>query len=109
MTINERVKEIRLLLNKSQREFAHAIFVSNGYISEIETGRKEVNERLIHLLSSTFHINKQWLLTGKGNAFCDTTKERLDRMSVLFHELNQEFQDYVLQQMDILIKLQNKI
>jgi len=109
MTINERIKEIRRILNKSQRDFAKAIYVSNGYLSEIETGRKEVNERLIHLLSSTFHVNKQWLITGKGNAFCNTTKERLDRMSWLFHELNPEFQDYVLQQMDILIKLQNKL
>ncbi|MCL2184538.1 MAG: helix-turn-helix domain-containing protein [Treponema sp.] len=109
MTINERIKEIRRLLNKSQREFAKAIYVSNGYLSEIETGRKEVNERLIHLLSSTFHVNKQWLLTGKGSTFINSIKDRLDKMSVLFNELNPEFQDYVLQQMDILIKLQNKL
>ena len=37
MTVNERIKEIRNTLNKSQREFAKEVYVSNGYLSEIET------------------------------------------------------------------------
>jgi len=107
MTVNERIKEIRHILKKSQREFAHAVFVSNGYLSEIETGHKEVKERLLHLISSTFSVNKQWLLTGKGRIFNSTPEEKMERMTNLFNELYPEYQDFVLRQIDELIELQN--
>jgi transcriptional regulator with XRE-family HTH domain len=107
MTINERIKEIRLALQKSQREFAKAIFVSYGYLSEIETGRKEVNTRLIHLISTTFSVNKHWLLNGEGGMFNNTAEEKLKRITSVFNELNPEYQDFVLRQIDELIELQN--
>jgi len=107
MTINERIKEIRQQLSKSQREFAKEIYVSNGYLSEIETGQKEVNNRLVHLISSAFSVNKHWLLTGQGRMFNITPEEKLVRMTSLFNELYPEFQDFVLRQIDELIELQN--
>ena len=107
MTVNERIKEIRHILKKSQREFSQAVFVSNGYLSEIETGHKEVKERLIHLISSTFSVNKQWLLTGKGRMFNSTPEEKMERMTNLFNELYPEYQDFLLRQIDELIILQN--
>ena len=107
MTINERIKEIRQQLNKSQREFAKIIYVSNGYLSEIETGHKEVNDRLIHLISSAFSVNKHWLLTGEGQMFNNTSEEKMERMTSLFNELYPEFQDFILKQIDELIELQN--
>jgi len=107
MTVNKRIKEIRNILNKSQREFAKAVYVSNGYLSEIENGQKEVNNRLIHLISSAFSVNKHWLLTGEGRMFNDTSEERMERMASLFSELYPEFQDFVLRQIDELVELQN--
>ena len=107
MTVNERIKQIRQTLHKSQREFAKAIYVSNGYLSEIETGQKEANARLIHLISTTYSVNKHWLLTGEGRMFNDTSEEKMERMTNLFNELYPEFQDFVLRQIDELIELQN--
>jgi len=107
MTVNERIKEIRQILNKSQREFAKEVYVSNGYLSEIETGHKEVNDRLIYLISSTFSVNKHWLTTGKGRMFNSTPEEKMERMINLFNELYPEYQDFVLRQIDELIELQN--
>jgi len=107
MTVNERIKEIRHILNKSQREFAQAVYVSYGYLSEVETGRKETNDRLIHLISSTFSVNKHWLLTGEGRMFNSTPEEKMERMTSLFNELYPEYQDFVLRQIDELIELQN--
>jgi len=107
MTVNERIKEIRHILNKSQREFAKAVYVSNGYLSEIETGHKEVKDRLIHLICSAFSVNKHWLLTGKGRMLNSTPKEKMERMTNLFNELYPEYQDFVLRQIDELIELQN--
>jgi len=107
MTINERIKEIRHILNISQREFAQAVYVSYGYLSEIETGHKEVKDRLVHLISSAFSVNKHWLLTGKGRMFNSTPQEKMEKMTSLFNELYPEYQDFVLRQIDELIELQN--
>ena len=107
MTVNERIKEIRNTLNKSQREFAHDVYVSYGYLSEVENGRKEAKDRLIHLISSAFSVNKHWLLTGEGRMFNSTAEERMERMTGLFNELYPEYQDFVLRQIDELLELQN--
>jgi len=107
MTINERIKEIRHALNISQREFAQAVYVSYGYLSEIETGHKEVKDRLVHLIASAFSVNKHWLLTGKGRMFNSTPQEKMERMTSVFNELYPEYQDFVLRQIDELIELQN--
>jgi transcriptional regulator with XRE-family HTH domain len=107
MTINERIKKIRLALNKSQREFAKLVYISNGYLSEIETGHKEVKARLIHIISNTFSVNSHWLLNGEGNMFNSTPERKMERMIGLFNELYPEYQDFVLRQIDELIGLQN--
>ncbi|MCL1932064.1 MAG: helix-turn-helix domain-containing protein [Treponema sp.] len=107
MTINERIKEIRHTLHKSQRDFAQSVYVSCGYLSEVETGHKEVKDRLVHLIASAFSVNKHWLLTGKGRMFNSTPQEKMERMTSLFNELYPEYQDFVLRQIDELIELQN--
>jgi len=107
MTINERIRELRCSLKLSQRAFAKAVFVSNGYLADIELGHNEVKERLIHLISSAFSVNKHWLLTGKGRMFNSTTDEKMERMKNLFNELYPEYQDFILRQIDELIELQN--
>ena len=107
MTINERIKEARCKLKLSQRAFAKAVYVSNGYLADIELGNNEVKDRLIHLISTTFSVNKHWLLTGEGRMFNSTPEEKLERVTALFNELYPEFQDFVLRQIDELIELQN--
>ena len=107
MTVNERIKELRRSLCFSQRAFAKAIYVSNGYLADIELGHNEVKDRLIHLITSTFSVNKQWLLTGEGDKFDTTPEEKLEKISRLFLDLCPEFQDFVLKQIDELIELQN--
>jgi len=107
MTINERIKELRNTLKLSQRAFAKAIYVSNGYLAGIELGHNEVKNRLVHLISSAFSVNKHWLLTGEGRMFNSTQKEKLERITSLFNELYPEYQDFVLRQIDELIELQN--
>ena len=107
MTVNERIKLLRNTLNLSQRAFAKAVYVSNGYLADIELGNNEVKDRLIHLISGAFSANKHWLYTGEGPMFNSTTEEKLERMTSLFNELYPEFQDFVLRQIDELIMLQN--
>jgi transcriptional regulator with XRE-family HTH domain len=107
MTVNERIRELRHALKLSQRDFAKAVYVSNGYLADIELGHNRVKERLLHLIVSAFPVNKHWLLSGEGPMFSSTPEQKLDQMASLFSELYPEFQDFVLRQIDELIELQN--
>ena len=84
MTINERIVELRHALELSQRSFAKAVYLSNGYLAGIELGHNKVKDRLIHLITDIFSVNKHWLLTGEGAMFKSSTEEKLQRMSALF-------------------------
>jgi transcriptional regulator with XRE-family HTH domain len=107
-SINDRLKQVRLALNLSQRAFSKGIFLkSGGYYGDIETHRNEVNERVIELVSSIYRVNKVWLRTGKGQMFDRKIDSQLEEMTVLFNQLNPHFKEYVLVQVKQLVKLQN--
>jgi transcriptional regulator with XRE-family HTH domain len=107
-SISERIKAVRHALKLSQIKFSAAIYISNGYLAEIELGNRRVNERIIQLITTTFGVNKEWLKTGLGEMFVSTPDEKCERIANLFKELNPEFQNYVLSQIDQLINLQNQ-
>jgi transcriptional regulator with XRE-family HTH domain len=103
MTISKRIRQLRKALNLSQVEFAKAIFISNGYIAELECEHRRVNDRIIHLISLTFGVSEKWLKNGEGAMFYKTPGEKLQRMVGLFNELPAKFQDYVMQQIEQLL------
>jgi transcriptional regulator with XRE-family HTH domain len=103
MTVNERLKLARKALNMSQAEFAKTIYISNGYIAELESNHRKVNDRIIHLISLTFGISEKWLKNGDGEMFYKTPSEKLQRMIDLFNELSPKFQDYVMTQIETLL------
>jgi transcriptional regulator with XRE-family HTH domain len=105
MTISNRIRYIRKTLNMSQVEFAKAIYISNGYIAELECEHRRINDRIIHLISLTFGVNEKWLKTGEGEMFYKTPSEKLQRMVGLFNELPPKFQDYVMQQIEQLLNV----
>jgi transcriptional regulator with XRE-family HTH domain len=108
MTIGKRVKYIRETLNMSQVQFARAIYISNGYIAELECEHRRVNDRIAHLISLTFGVNEKWLKTGEGDMFYNTPGEKLQRMVNLFNDLPPKFQDYVMMQIEQLLNVTNK-
>jgi len=89
----------------SQVEFAKAIYISNGYIAELECEHRKINDRIIHLISLTFGVNEKWLKKGEGEMFFQTPGEKLQRMVSLFNELPPKFQDYIMLQIEQLIKI----
>ena len=105
MTISKRIRHVRQTLNMSQVEFAKAIYISNGYIAELECEHRRVNDRIIHLISLTFGVSEKWLKTGEGDMFFKTPGEKLQRMISLYNELPTKFQDYVTQQIEQLLKM----
>lgn len=67
--MQERLKEIRKLLNLNQSEFAEKLNLSRGQIACYETGRRSVSIRTINDICREFDINKEWLMTGEGEIY----------------------------------------
>ena len=65
-TINDRFKQVRLLLNMSQEEFGKSIGLSKSGVSNIEKGERGLRDTYINVICTQFNINSQWLRTGKG-------------------------------------------
>lgn len=67
--MNERIKEIRKKLDKTQEEFASKLGLSRNFITQIETGAKKPSDRTISDICREFNVNETWLRTGEGEMF----------------------------------------
>lgn len=108
MSIHERIREIRQALGLSQAKFAKDISISSGYVAGLELGNRKVNDRMIKLICTQYNVNEAWLRDGTGEMFRSASDSRLERIIALFQQLESAFQDYVLEQTDRLLALQNR-
>lgn len=79
MAANERLKFMREALGLSQAEFGEIIGLSRSGVSEIESGRRNVTEKHIKMLTlqpvDGKYINEEWLRSGEGTPFKKLSKE----------------------------------
>lgn len=106
MSANQRIKQVRQALNLSQAKFAKAISISNGYLAGIELGNRKVNDRLVKLVSVTFNVSDTWLKTGVGDMFEERPNQLAESAISLFKELKPAYQQYILNQIDQLLEIQ---
>jgi len=107
--IKDRVIKIRKAINASQREFAKRIFISQTLLGAIELGKRNVNERTIQLIVTEFKVNREWLLTGKGDMFVSPPPDlQLEKLLDIFKQLDQPLRDYLLDQSKGLLKIQQE-
>ena len=72
--INERFRKLRESCNKNQTEWAEILGLSRSGVSVIESGRRNVTDKHIKLLSvwggvNGRQINEEWLRNGTGDMF----------------------------------------
>lgn len=108
MTINQRVKEVRLALNLSQAKFAKALSMSNGYIAGIELEHNKVNDRIVKLLYFIYNVSEVWLKTGEGDMFLKAPDHDLKLASATFKKLKPVYQEYIIKQINELLEIQEK-
>ena len=107
--LRERIKLVRETLNVSQRDFAKRIYISQALLGEIELGNRKVSDRTIHLISTEFNVNKDWLLTGNGDMFTAPPADlQLEKLIELFCQLDKPLRDYLLEQTKGLLKIQTE-
>ena len=107
--VKDRIIKIRKALNVSQREFAKRIFISQTLLGAIELGKRNVNERTIQLITTEFKVNREWLLTGKGDMFVSPPPDlQLEKLLDIFNQLDKPLRDYLLDQSKGLLKIQQE-
>lgn len=67
--MNERIKELRKLLNLTQREFANKIGMQTNTIAVYEMGVRKPKSSTISIICHEFNVNEEWLLNGIGDTF----------------------------------------
>lgn len=107
-TINDRIKKIRLKLGLSQVKFCKEIFLSPGHYASIELYNREVNSRIIKLISVIYNVREEYLKTGKEPMFSKIPDIKLQKIIGVFQELPDEYKDYILQQIDLIKKLRQR-
>ncbi len=79
----ERLKIFRKSLNLTQIEFSKLINSSNGHVSDMEKGRKNITDSTLDLLSLKCNANIEWIKTGVGDMF----KKPLDEVGYYVEDL----------------------
>ena len=104
--VHDRLKEIRQHFKMSIREFSKEIYFSHGVYGQVEYGTREPNDRIIQLISSRFNINKNWILTGKGDMFSSQPPDiRLEKILEIYNTVGDTLKDCLLDQSKILLKI----
>jgi len=109
MEIKDRVKAIRTTVGITQVKFAKRIAVATSYISEIENGVKEINERAIRLIIAEFNVNEIWLRTGQGSMFNEDLSVSVSEAMGIFKSLDQNFQDGALKILALLTEMNGSV
>jgi transcriptional regulator with XRE-family HTH domain len=65
----KRLRDVRRVLDISQKDFAAQLFVSPSFLSEIESGKTKPGYNFLLKLAAVFDVNPAWLLLGKGAMF----------------------------------------
>lgn len=61
----ERIKEFRKKIKLKQKEFAEALGYSQGYVAEIEKGKREPSRDFLKKLNSVFGLSTDFVLYGE--------------------------------------------
>jgi transcriptional regulator with XRE-family HTH domain len=109
VSVNSRIKAVRKTLGLSQRAFCKGIFLSQGFYAQIEGGIKKANERICELISGKYNVNREWLLTGKGEMFSGPAPDvELEQLIEIYRELDPLFREYIMLQIKQLLSVQER-
>lgn len=105
--MKNRIKQIRKDKGLTQVEFGEKIGVKGNTITNYETGLRNPTDAVLLAICREFCINKDWLLTGKGDMYDLPEDEVAAIVSDLLEESN-PFYDIIISIMKSYKKLDDK-
>ena len=63
--VGRRIRELRGF-ETTQEELAKRLYITQGYLSAIERGEKEIGAEILLRISREFGKSMEWLLTGQS-------------------------------------------
>ena len=79
--MNERIKQLRKVLNLSQESFSSKLNISRSHFAMIENGSKNITDRVFSDICRVFNVNEEWLINGTGEMFAPTFNDKLDQLA----------------------------
>ena len=73
--MNERLKELRTLLELTQSEFGEKIGLTAEIISAVEKSNCSLTNHSVSLICTCFGVNEIWLRAGVGGPFDEMTED----------------------------------
>ena len=104
MEISHRIKKIRLDNSLSIEKFAALINEKRQRMQDIELMRQKVPQEVLSKVVEDFHINANWLLTGKGRMH-SKPEDFNDAPFSLYNKLSDHQRNEVLSVMEEKIRL----
>lgn len=92
INVIKRIKQLRSdkFFNLSQQEFANRIGISRSNLSNIETGKVKLTDRVAKDICKEFHINYLWLTEGEGEAIKEIPQEIFDEVKKAYDLSNDD-------------------
>lgn len=87
--IGERIKEFRTSQNLSRDELGNKLGISRDVVNNIERGRlKKLPEATIKLICLKFNVDYDWIMTGQGEMFHESSDKLQDTINNLLEDEN---------------------
>lgn len=105
--MKDRIKKIRKNADLTQEKFAERLGIKRNTVATYETGKSEPMDNIIISICREFNVNREWLLTGKGDMYNMPEDEVAAVVSDLLEEDN-PFYDLIVGIMRTYQKLDSK-
>ena len=76
MTEGERIREVRTSLGLTLEKFGAALNVTKVSVSNVETGRNALSDRMCADVCRVYNVDEMWLRTGEGEMFRRLTRRQ---------------------------------
>lgn len=77
----EMMKQLRLHLDLSQKEFGERFGASRDMVANIENDRVEIKDILLRHIVSVFHLKEEWATSGIGEMFQDAADDFVSELA----------------------------
>ena len=89
-----RLKQLRKMLNLSQKELADKLQITQAGLSKIEVGGSTLTDRNIKTICEKFNVNEDWLRNGNEPIFVEPKENILENLKK-FYDLDKNSMELI--------------